>query len=161
MNQSGSERHDVFQKWLENVENEKTRQYIQERVITQMEWYRKKSSTYKAKYQHWMTASIILSGSIPVVSVFADGSIISKVVIAVLGAAVTGIGAYLSLHNYKELWNLYRVNREMLLSTLYLYFNHVGVFKKDIAQEDRDAMLIDMCEKNFQQDYGNWKSIIE
>lgn len=161
MNQSGSERHDVFQKWLEDVENEKTRQYIQERVITQMEWYRKKSSAYKTKYQRWMTASIILSGSIPVVSVFADGGIISKVVIAALGAAVTGIGAYLSLRNYKELWNLYRVNREMLLSTLYLYFNHVGVFKKDIDQEDRDAMLIDMCEKNFQQDYGNWKSIIE
>ncbi len=44
MNQSGSERHDVFQKWLEDVENEKTRQYIQERVITQMEWYRKKAA---------------------------------------------------------------------------------------------------------------------
>lgn len=161
MSRDGSERHDMFQNWLKEVSNEKTRQYIEERVIKQMEWYRKKSSVCKAKYQHWMTVSIILSGSIPVVSVFADGGVIFKVIIAALGAAVTGIGAYLSLQNYKELWNIYRVNREMLLSTLYLYFNHVGVFNKDIDQNDRDAILIDLCERQFQQDFSSWKNIIK
>lgn len=161
MNKGGSERHELFQKWLESVENEKTRQYIQERVIKQMEWYRIKSKSYKIKYQRWMAASIILSGSIPIVSVFADGGVISKVIIAALGAMVTGISAYLSLHNYKELWNIYRVNREMLLSTLYLYFNNVGIFKKDLDQDCRDAMLIDICEKSFQQEYNSWKSVIK
>lgn len=161
MNKDRSERHEIFQKWLEDVANEKTRQYIQERVLKQMEWYHIKSNFYKAKYQHWMTVSIILSGGIPVASVFADGSVISKVIIAALGATVTGITAYLSSRNYKELWNIYRVNREMLLSTLYLYFNNVGIFKKDMEQDDRDAMLIDMCEKYFQQDYNSWKNVIE
>lgn len=161
MKKSESERHEIFQKWLEGVENEKTGQYIQERVIKQLEWYRAKSNLYKEKYQRWMTASIILSGCIPVVSVLADGRIIFKVIIAASGAAVTGISAYLSLRNYRELWTLYRVNREMIMSTLCLYFNHVGIFKKDVDQDDRDAMLIELCEKSFQQDYSSWKNIGE
>lgn len=159
MNQNESERHEMFQSWLKEVGNEKTRQYIEERVIKQMEWYRKKSSVCKTKYQHWMTASIILSGSIPVASIFADGGVVFKVIIAMLGAAVTGIGAYLNLQNYKELWSIYRVNREMLLSILYLYFNRVGIFNKDMDQDDCDAMLIDLCEKQFQQDFSSWKNI--
>lgn len=64
-----------------------------------------------------------------------------------------------NLHNYKELWSIYRVNREMLLSTLYLYFNRVGIFNKDLDQDECDAMLIDLCEKQFQQEYGSWNEL--
>ena len=84
-----------------------------------------------------------------------------KIVIAALGAAVTSISAYLNLQNYKDLWAKYRFNREWLLSTLYLYFNQVGAFGKDLSQEERDLMLIQMCEKCFQQEVSDWKSFNE
>lgn len=148
-NQNVSERNEIFSEWIEDIANEKTRRYVQERVIKQMHWYRTKCKIYKAKYQHWTMISIILSGAIPVVSVLADGGIIAKILIASLGAAITCTSAYLNLKNYKEIWGIYRFNREWLLSTLYLYFNHVGVFGKEMDQENRDAMLIEMCEKCF------------
>lgn len=159
--QNLSERDEVFLKWINEIPNEKTRWYIQERIIKQMDWYRTKSAAYKTQYLRWTTGSIIISGIIPIASVVADGGFFVKILIAALGAAVTGISAYLNLHNYKDLWGKYRFNREWLLSTLYLYFNQVGVFGKDLSQESRDLMLIQMCEKCFQQEVSDWKSFSE
>ncbi len=160
-NQNSSERDEVFLKWMNDIPNEKTRWYIQERVIKQMDWYRIKSVAYKMQYLRWTTGSIIISGVIPIASVLADGGIFVKIFIAALGAAVTSISAYLNLQNYKDLWAKYRFNREWLLSTLYLYFNQVGAFGKDLSQEERDLMLIQMCEKCFQQEVSDWKSFNE
>lgn len=156
-----TDRCEPFKEWLEGVENERTKRYIQERVIKQMDWYRTKSYTCKRNYQCWMTVSIILSGVIPVASIFANGDIVVKALIAALGAAVTGINAYLSFQNYKNLWNTYRRNRELLLSTIYLYFNNAGIFGKETDQDKRDEMLIDVCEKSFQQEITDWREIMK
>lgn len=160
-NQNSGDRNESLSKWVEDIENQKTKGYVQERIIKQMDWYRTKSMVYKIKYQRWTTCSIILSGIIPVVSILADGRIGIKLLIAALGSMVTGISAYLNLHNYKDLWGKYRFNREWLLSILYLYINQTGVFKKELSQESRDEMLIQMCEKCFQQEINDWKSLNE
>lgn len=152
-----NERQKPFEDWIEGVQNERTRRYIQERVIKQMDWYCTKCNVCKARYQRWMTASIMISGVIPVVSVFANSSIIFKVLIAALGASVTGISTYLTFQDYKNLWNTYRISREYLLSTLYLYFNHAGAFEGEADQDKRDRMLIDVCEKHFQQEVSDWR----
>ena len=157
-NQNAIERNKIFYEWVEDIPNEKTKGYVKERIIKQMDWYREKSAAYKMKYQSWTMVSIILSGTIPIASVLADGGLIVKILIAALGAAVTSINAYLNLQNYKELWNVYRFNREWLLSTLYLYFNKVGVFGGEMSQENRDIMLIEMCENCFRQEISDWRS---
>lgn len=158
-NQNTSERNEVFLKWIEDMSNEKTKEYIKERILKQMDWYCDRSKIYKVKYQRWTTASIIISGAIPVTSVFADGGITAKILIAVLGAAVTSISAYLNLHNYRDMWRVYRWNREWLLNTLYLYFNKAGVFGGNISQENCDIMLIEMCENCFRQEVDDWRSV--
>lgn len=158
-NKDTTERQQTLSKWMEEVDNEKTQRYIQERVISQMDWYRKKSSKCKNSYQFLSTISIILTGIIPVISILADGSLMIKILIAALGASVTSIGAYLNLHSYKNTWEIYRSNRENLLSILYLYFNQAGIFGKELSQDDRDTMLIETCEKYFQQEVTDWKSI--
>ena len=161
MRENISERDALFEEWIEDMENEKTKRYLKERVMRQLDWYHNKSNAYKTKYQRWMTASIVLSGSIPVASVLADGGIGIKVFIAILGAGVTSINAFLSLQNYKDLWNIYRTNRELIISTLYLYFNNVGIFGKEMDQDGRDAMLINMCEKYIGQEVSIWKGIVK
>lgn len=60
---------------IEQVQNEKTKDYITNRIVPQMEWYSNKSRSYKKKYYRWMTAVIMIGAFVPVVSVFADGSI--------------------------------------------------------------------------------------
>lgn len=64
-----------------------------------------------------MTASIILGTTIPVASIFADGNILTKFIIAVLGAGVTATNAFLSLNNSKDLWMAYRIAYNTLLQT--------------------------------------------
>lgn len=155
------ERKKPFEDWLEGVENENTRRYIQERIIRQMDWYRAKCNACKAGYQRWMAISVLISAVIPVASVFASSSILYKALIAALGASVTGINAYLSFQNYKNLWNTYRISREYLLSTLYLYFTNAGAFEREADQDKRDLLLIDVCEKHFQQEATDWREIVK
>ena len=158
-NQVISIRQQALSEWLEDVSSEKTRRYIKERVIGQMEWYRNESRKSKKSYQRWSTVSIILSGIIPVVSILADGSNYIKILIAALGAVVTGITAYLNFKGYKDTWKIYRSNREQLLSILYLYFNHAGIFGGGLSEEDCDIRLIETCEKYFNKEVSEWQGV--
>ncbi len=158
---AGKSRDDAFSELINQVKNENTKDYIINRVVQQMKWYSSKSRSYKKKYYCWMTASIILGAFIPVVSVFADGSIWVKALLAALGAAVTACNAYLSLHNFKDLWVTYRKNRETLLRALYLYFNNVGFFSQSGTQEEKDALLITTCENLFSAETDAWLTSVE
>jgi len=146
---------------IEQVQNEKTKDYITNRIVPQMEWYSSKSRSYKKKYFRWMTAVIMIGAFVPVVSVFADGSIWVKALLAALGAGTTACNAYLSLQNYKDLWLTYRKTREAVLRTLYFYFNNIGVFSQSGTQEEKDAHLITICENELSSETDGWQSSIE
>lgn len=73
-----NERFETFQEWVQSVENSRTKRYIQERIMSQIDWYRAKCNTCKMRYRRWMILSIILSSIIPVISIFANSSLIFK-----------------------------------------------------------------------------------
>lgn len=141
---------------VSQIQNEKIRNYINGRIIPQMKWYSSNSREYKRKYHRCMTVSILLGAFIPVVSVFADGSTEMKVVLAFLGASVTAINAYLSLHNYKDLWLEYRTTRERLLRILYCYFNDAGIFTQKNSQAEKDILLVNVCEEELSSEHDGW-----
>jgi len=146
---------------IAQVQNGNTRDYITNRILPQMKWYSNKSRESKRQYYFWMTFSIFLGAMIPVVSVFADGAIWVKVLLAILGAAVTAINAYLSLHNFKDLWLTYRNIREALLRTLYCYFNHAGIFSQNDTQEEKDILLVSVCEEEISHETSDWLSFMK
>lgn len=146
--------------WIANIENDKTKHYIEDRVVNQMNYYRNKSKEYKKKYHELMTVSIIIGFLIPVTSILADGSIFMKLVIATLGSATTAISAYLRMQNYYELWSNYRYNREFLLSTLYAYFTNTGIFRQLSTQQECDTLLIDTCEACFSTENKGWLDLL-
>lgn len=158
---SEQSRDDAFADLIKQVRNENTKDYITNRIVQQMKWYSDKSKGCKQKYYRWMTATIMIGALVPVVSVFADGSIWIKALLAALGAAVTACNAYLSLHNFKDLWMTYRKTREALLRTLYYYFNNVGVFSQNSTKEEKDALLITICENELSGETGGWQTIME
>lgn len=143
---------------VEQVQSEKIRNYINGRVIPQMKWYSSKSRECKRKYYRCMTISILLGILIPVISVFADGAIEVKALLAFLGAAVTADNAYLSLHNFKDLWLDYRITRERLLRTLYCYFNDAGIFLQGNTQAEKDVLLVNVCEEELIRENNGWQS---
>lgn len=146
--------------WIVKVQDTDTKQYICDRVMDQMNFYKKKSREYKKKYNFWMTASIIISLLIPVVSIFADAGMYMKAIIALLGGGTAAITAYLRLHNYLELWGIYRNNREYLFSVLYSYFTATGIFRKLSDQAERDALLIETCEGCFNSENKQWRELL-
>ncbi len=141
---------DGFDFWLNNMKDKNMKNYIKYRIINQINRFEVMGRRCKNIYQRLMFASIIISSIIPVLSIFADGSVYMKTVIAVLGSVVTVIGSYITLHNYKELWVEYFSTKKILQNVLYMYFNCRGEFNIQDEQE-RNGRLIDICEGYFME----------
>ena len=142
--------NDEFDFWLNGMTDESMKNYIKYRIIKQIDWFEVKGRYCKNKYHGFMFASIIISSIIPVLSIFADGSVLMKTAIAILGSVVSVIGSYITLQNYKELWVEYVSKKSILQNMLYMYFNCRGDF--DVADEkERNGKLIDTCENYFLQ----------
>lgn len=143
---------------VSQIQNEKTKNYITNRLMPQMDWYSRKGRECKKQYHLWTTITIVLGAFIPVVSVFADGSIWVKALLVALGSIVTACNAYETLHNFKDLWITYRNIREKLLRTLYFYFNNAGVFAQENTQDAKDLLLINICENEISSEHSEWMS---
>lgn len=150
-----------IQAWIDEMPDGDARRYLDDRLLPQMEWYRKKSAESKKWYVRLMSASIAIGAMIPVFSVFTDGGIAMKALLALLGSAVTAINAMLALHNYKDLWNTYRKTREDLLQTLYYYFNNTGIFDGEETREKKDRRLIQTCEERMEQEHTGWSAMLD
>ena len=149
-------RNETLEYWLEKFKNPNTQYYIKTRVIDQMDWYRSKSKKNKNYFLKISIMSIILTSLVPVFSIVADGHIAIKITIAFLGSSVTGFNSYLAFSSDKELWSNYRRSRELLLSTLYQYFNNAGSFAEEATQEKKDALLITSCESIMAEEVKGW-----
>lgn len=158
---SNSGREEPLKLLINQVHSETTKHYIVTRLLPQMTYYSNTSRKYKKRYTRWMIAAIILGAMIPVLSVLTDGTPQMKVILSALGSAVTAINAYLALENSKDLWRSYRQEREILLSTLYCYFNNAGMFTHLNSQEEKDTLLIEICEKEMTKEVGNWAAILK
>ena len=107
-----------------------------------------------------MTTSIIMGALIPVFSIFASGghivNAVFSAIVACLGTAVTGINAYLSMKNYRDLWISYRNTRETLLQTVYCYLYNAGAFAQQKTQRQKDTLLVNLCEDALSKANGTW-----
>ena len=143
------------------IEDEETRNYLLDRVLPQMAWYSKRSEQYRTAYYRLMALTIFLGGLIPVFSVGGSYAIV-KVILALLGASVTAINAYMALHNYHDLWITYQKTREDLIHVLYCYFNNAGVFaQKKMSERDLNLLLVDVCEDTLSKENGGWTTIVQ
>ncbi|MBQ9521466.1 MAG: DUF4231 domain-containing protein [Oscillospiraceae bacterium] len=158
---SSSARDAAIRKRVMQIDDEETRNYLLDRVLPQMVWYGKKVTQYRTMYFRLMAATILLGALIPVFSVGANSTAV-KVIIAFLGASVTGINAYIALHNYRDLWLTYQTTRETLIHTLYCYFNQAGVFShNNMSAEDLNVLLVNVCEDTLSKEHGGWTTILQ
>ncbi len=146
---------------IAQVQNANTKNYISNRILSQLNWYENNSKKNKKQYYFWMTVSIIMGAVIPIVSILANGKTWMKVVIAALGASVTAINSFIILHNFRDLWIIYRKNREILLQTLYCYFNNAGIFSQNITQQEKDILLVNICEDEISKEINGWQSYMK
>ena len=158
---SGQVRDVVLTELIAQVQDENTKNYITACIMPQMMWYSQRSKKYKQQYYRWMTFSILMGGLIPIVSVFANGMIWVKILIAALGTAVTTSNAYISLHNYKDLWLNYQNTHEILLRVLYCYFYSVSIFTRCGTQAEKDTLLVNICENVLYNESNGWQILMK
>ncbi len=149
-------RNDSLLPLIEKIQSEDTKHYVNTRVLPQMQYYSHSSKKHKSHYRYWMIVSMALSTLLPVLSVLSDGSLFTRVLIAAVASAISGVNAYLSFENSRDLWKNYRTIRESLLSTLYLYLNNAGMFRLIASQDEKDALLVETCEKEISQESTKW-----
>lgn len=153
---NGNSRNESLNNLVEQVQNKNIKSYIVDRIIPQMKWYSDTGKRCKKQYHFWMTVSILLGALIPIVSIFADGSLGVKILLAALGSGVTTCNAYITLHNFRNQWLNYRNVRERLLRTLYYYFNNAGIFAQSKTPEEKDILLVNICEEEMANETKEW-----
>lgn len=147
------------------VKDPNTKDYINRRILPQMDWYSKSSRKYKKKYDRAYWTAMILGALTAVTALFIDNGFISNLaitaMIVVLCLAVLSLNVYLFGTNSKDLWLNYRNTREVLLRTLYFYFNNADKFSGMESEAEKDRTLIESCEYVLSRENDTWRSRME
>lgn len=147
---------DEFLPYLNSIENNSIKVYIEQRMIGQMLWYDKKSTKYQSQYKKLTIISMILSAIIPVIILFNTNKyFIAKLIVSLASSAVTIITGILSLYKSKDLWLEYRNSCELLKSLLHKYFTNTDMFC-DLNDNDKNKLLISNAENLMTHEIKNW-----
>lgn len=154
--QSSSYLTEEFLPYLDTLENDNIKFYINERIIKQIIWYDKKSIYFQQQFKRFTLLSLILSASIPIFMLLDNsGNLVFKILTTVFSASITVITGYLSLSKSKDLWLEYRHSCETLKSTLHKYFTHSDSFSLE-SGKGKDELLISLCEEVITHEVQDW-----
>lgn len=115
-----------FNSFLPKSEDE----YLQTRVLDQINWYDKKSKTNKTYFLSLKIAEIILALFIPFISgyIHSDESP-AKISVGLLGIIVAAIAGIVTLIKFQENWIEYRTVAESLKLEKFLFLSKAGPYK--------------------------------
>ena len=134
--------------------------YIKNRLISQIIWYDKSAISKQNKYKKFTIFSIILTGIIPILSLFTGfkyGLIATILITASSGASAT-ILSIITLCEYQKLWIEYRSTCEILKSMLHRYFTNTGEFSCN-SPEDKFNLLAASCEEYMTKEFQTWTAL--
>lgn len=154
MSSQNRKQNSGLEKWIRTVQDEKTRSYLRIRVLPRLEHYSTAGSRNRKLYLRLKTLIIILGAVIPVAALFIDVSVIAKVISAAAGASVSALTAFLELKGSHTIWITCHARKELLDGLLMQYFTETGKFAGQMGQEEKDAVLIGMCEQ-YMAEEGN------
>ena len=109
------------------------KQYLEERLDDQINWYDKKSMKYKKSFLFLRVIEIILASSLPFLAGFACEAVCIKYVIGLIGVSIAIIGGLITLNKFQENWILYRTTAESLRHEKYLFETKCKPYNKENA----------------------------
>lgn len=157
-----TEEHYIYKEYQEYLKNQSIDylNYITNRLIGQMIWYDKSAIDKQCKYKRLTILSIILTGIIPVLSLFTGftyGFFVS-VLIALTSSVSTAILSIINLCEYQKLWIEYRSTCEILKSILHRYLTKTGEFTGNNAK-DNFELLVSLCERYMTKEFQTWTEL--
>lgn len=138
-------------------------EYINERLVAQMDWYDKKSSDNKKKYKRIKRAESVIAALIPVMIMFGAFKIVQEnhleiylqIVAALAGVALVIMNSFLELDEHHKLWKEYRVTCEMMRHERYMYMTR----SEPYDEADAFPRLVEKIEAILNSETQRWKQI--
>ena len=104
--------------------------YLSQRVDDQINWYSKKSTFNKKRYQFIKALIIVISACIPVLAIIISGDDNTvKIAVGIAGVLIVVLEGMLSHYKYKDIWLEYRMTAELLNREKILYLTASGPYK--------------------------------
>lgn len=138
-------------------------EYINERLVSQMNWYDRKSSENKKKYKRIKRTESVIAALIPVVITFGafkfiqenDLGVYLQVIAALAGVALVIMNSFLELDEHHKLWKEYRVTCEMMRHERYMYMTR----SEPYDEADAFPLLVEKIEAILNSETQRWKQI--
>ena len=131
--------------------------YIQNRLLSQIEWYDKKSGDYQKKYKRISILTVTLNGLIPIIILLADYGLVIKLLIAIISSGTAVLTSIQILNSYKDLWIQYRSNSSVLQSTLHRFYTGSGEFANK-EEAERFSLLVELSEDCMTSEFQQWRA---
>ena len=128
------------------------KQYIKDRVDDQFNFFDKKSESSQNKYRTWRVILIILSVSIPFLTLLTDWNQQIRYAVAGAGVLIAAIEGFLGLYKFQEDWVNNRKAAESLKREKFLYLTKSGDYKGEGAFE----LFVSRIENILAQENKSW-----
>ncbi len=123
------------------------------RLVSQIEWYSRKSQFHQLFYKWTKTAQIVLASAIPLLA-FIE-SLWSKWLTAGCGALIAILEGFKQLGQHSSLWITYRATAEFLKHEKYLFLAAAGPYR-DRPESERLILLAERVEERVSSEHANW-----
>jgi ABC-type transport system involved in cytochrome bd biosynthesis fused ATPase/permease subunit len=138
-------------------------EYINERLVAQMDWYDRKSSDNKKKYKRIKRTESVIAALIPVLITFGAFKIVQEnglgvflqVIAALAGVALVIMNSFLELDEHHKLWKEYRVTCEMMRHERYMCMTR----SEPYDEADAFPLLVEKIEAILNSETQRWKQI--
>lgn len=138
-------------------EGTEEKDYIQKRILPQIEYYSGSSRRFRLEYYVFSIGSIILMAAVPIITMLPDTISGAKYVSASISAIASVLSSILLLRGTRDNWIEYRSTSEMLKSELYA-FKAKSVEYKIVDYNQRFRLFVDRCESIMQAERTGWYS---
>lgn len=130
-------------------------EYFKTRVDDQIDWYDKKSIISQKKYKILTFMTIFCSCLSPILVNLIPTSIVSKILISILGFAMTLFQGTIGLNKYNEQWISYRTTCETLKKERNMYITNSGIY----AEKQDFHSFVERIESLISNENINWASL--
>lgn len=110
--------------------------YLQERVLHQLDWYGKKSAASKARYQFLRLMQISLGILVSAVGVYAESIPHGTWLLSGFGVLISLSAAWETVFDYQNNWIRYRRIQEDLKREKILYATASGPYRRESTEID-------------------------
>ena len=137
--------------------------YIEKRLIDQINWYDGKSSAAQKMFKRLRRVEIVLAAIIPVLGSFSALAASSNtsnayiaIVMGILGAGVVLVASFISLGRYQENWAQYRTTCEALIHEKYRYLTKAEPY----SGENAFSLLVERVESLISKENSEWSQAV-